>query len=169
MSTKRPPDQTSEGNWAVSLKDLDPERPNLTVELQTADLKELAIPEGLIQPMTVELSTLDLVELTPGHTVAEINRIVAGESSSVIVDFGEEPPAKPSLTPVPPVASPVMAPIPIPLQPPSTAMPTPASVATRATTDIDREDESGGSWLVVVVYLIAATALGISIYLRFFT
>ncbi|MBA2543080.1 MAG: hypothetical protein H0V17_25790 [Deltaproteobacteria bacterium] len=165
MSSKRPPEQTSEGNWAISLKDLDQEKPNLTVELQTADLKELAIPEGMIQAMTQELSTLDLVEIRPGNTVAEINRSVAGESSTVIVDLGEEPPR---LVPVPPVASQVMAPIPIQLQSPSTARWTPASVATRAATDDDRGDDSGGNWLVVVVYLIAATALGISIYLRFF-
>ena len=53
-------DQTSEGNWILPLDR--PDGPNLTVELETADLKELA-QQGLIQQMTVELSTLDIEEI----------------------------------------------------------------------------------------------------------
>lgn len=174
--------QTSEGDWTVDLKA--PAASNLTVELETADLKELS-SAGTITPMTVELSTLDIEEINPGKTVAEIGRIV-GESSSVIVDLSDPLPP-PSSEPVPPsnsvttkprsdalslTASPISAPSTNAvvasrrMTPRSTAVPR-AHAQTNA--EVDVNDDRGGRWLVVVVYLLATAALATSIYVRFFT
>jgi hypothetical protein len=184
---RRPGDQSSEGDWSINLKQ-HAETPNLTVELETADLKELAIEgERTINPMTVELSTMDIQFVAPGHsghTVAEMGRI-SGESTSVFVDLGEEPqptapmaptatlPSLPTKTVVD-VSPPKMdlshllptAP-PGPLTPRSIAVPTPSAVSTRAQT-APPDDAEGGIGLVVIVYLLAAGALGVSIYLRWF-
>jgi hypothetical protein len=185
---RRPGDieQSSEGDWTVDLKA--PEVPNLTVELQTSDLKELS-SAGLINPMTVELSTLDIEEINPGKTIAEVGRIV-GESSSVIVDLSDpEPPAptgpvaptnnaKPSgeLSALLPHAEPApttrtaraQSPSIAPQRntPRSTAIPTPQAVRAQTAPETD---EPRGAWVVVVVYLLAIAALGASIYVRFFT
>jgi len=183
-------DQSSEGDWSVNLKEA-AEAPNLTVELETSDLKSLST-EGLISPMTVELSTTDIQYVAPGHTgytAHEVGRIM-GESTSVLVDFGDEPkPSGPTsprpATPLPPTAAlPNLPPKtvvdlsppnhdlakllpPGPVTPRSIAVPTPMAVSTRPQTATD-EDEHGGLGLVVIVYLLAAGALGISIYMRWF-
>ncbi len=188
---RRPVDQSSEGDWSINLKQ-HAETPNLTVELETADLKELAVDgERIIQPMTVELSTMDIQFVAPGHsghTVAEMGRM-SGESTSVFVDFGEEPK---TTAPVPPTATLPSLPTKtvVDLEPPkavqdlshllptaprgpvtprSIAVPTPSAVSTRAQTNPpDEETEGGGMALVVIVYLLAIGALGVSIYLRWF-
>lgn len=167
---RRAPDvnQTSEGDWTVDLKA--PAAPNLTVELETADLKELA-SAGTIIPMTVELSTLDIEEINTGQTVAEIGRIV-GESSSIIVDLSDESPPP---GPVPPPSNvPRSTTIPVAVQatqivrrmtPRSMAIPAHA----QTNSEVNDDDHRGGWSVVVVVYLLATAALAASIYVRFFT
>ena len=161
-------DQTSEGDWTLPLDR--PQAPNLTVELETADLKELS-QQGYIQPMTVELSTLDIEEINTGKTVAEIGRIV-GESSSIIVDLREDELAAPTLVPrapTNPVASMVPTPLAVRAQTsPNVAVRAQTNPNARAQTTPDSEVDGGGAWLVVVVYLASAAALAISVYLRFF-
>lgn len=118
--------------------------PNPTIELQTSDLKELA-QDGLVQPRTMHLDMKDLEEVSPG--AVPIDR---GTSDKVIVDLSEDPPrvARPRRVSAHRGA----------------ALPTvePAPVDDDAALPVER------TWIVVLVYVAAATALGISIYFRFF-
>jgi len=87
---------------------------------------------------------------------------------NVIVDLGSEPAAPMAPVPVPPMISP-------PITRPGTPLnvqrvtPTMPRVVTRPSSSVHMAaaKRRSGRWLVVLVYLMSATALGLSIYFRF--
>lgn len=132
-----------EGDFAIPLGP-DGNVPAPTMELETADLKEMGISgEAMAKPnLVIQTGDGRVLELQPGWSQGGPGAAPEdGGTPSIIVDDGL-----------------------------ATASPTP--VATRRVAPHQprlqtEPTKQGGAWLVVVVYLLSATALGLAIYERF--
>lgn len=131
------------------------------------------VEQARARSRTRELALADLQQRAPGNALAP--------SAKIVVDLGPEPDAPPAGPTVVVDLGPAAA-VPLPAYVPATSRPparpgTPINVQ-RVTPTMPRlrQDSSrnmaaakrgGGMWLVVVVYVLSATALGLSIYGRF--
>ncbi|MBA3397329.1 MAG: hypothetical protein H0T89_32180 [Deltaproteobacteria bacterium] len=143
---------------------IDPMKPNATIELETADLLQLG-QSGLVDGRP---------QVRDGAPAAE---------AKVLVDLGPDPetPPEPEVqtvfvdmdpVPAPPVPVPPLAPLPLirPAAPPDAQRVTPTMLPVQtpaASARMPVRVEPRGTWLVVLVYLLSASALGVSIYYRF--
>lgn len=117
---------------------------------------------------TRELALADLQELKPGNALAPADKVV--------VDLGPDPDAAPKEPTVFVDLGPEPAPAPAPSRPPSRpgtpinvqrVMPTMPRLRPDSSRQMAAAKRDGGLWLVVLVYVLSATALGVSIYDRF--
>ena len=177
---------------------IDPNNPNKTIELETADLLQLGqhgTIQEIIRQRTRELQLAELEELRPGASI---------DDDKVIVDLGPDPDAPPKEQTVfvemegddpraqaqaagvdvpargsptlPPavmaasgaavVATPIRATSPMNVQRVTPTMPR-VSVPTRGSSELRVPRRRGGAWLVVLLYVLAASALAFSLYDRF--
>jgi hypothetical protein len=140
---RRPADD-DDGDFSIDLrtgqKTAQPKVPAPTMELETSDLKDMMqIGEAKAKPnLVIQLDSGKRVELEPGWSHEPPADFVDYSAPSIIVADDMLPGAQP-------VAA--------------AARPAPARA---------REARDSSVWLVVLAYLVAATALALAIYERFF-
>jgi hypothetical protein len=138
-------------------------QPNPTIQLETADLKELAESGELKEKpnATIALELSDLKEIKPGAQLTT--------ESKVIVDLDAGQPAPPPQAPPAPEPAPPSA-----EAKPGTPLRVHRSTPSRPRVDLGRRAQTAPpvatrsrTWLVIIVYAAAAAALGASVYFRF--
>lgn len=139
---------------------VDPMKPNATIELETADLLQLG-QSGLVEGRP---QNRDGAHATEAKVLVDLGPVPEAppkpEVQTVFVDLRPD-----ERVPVPPLAS-------LPLIRPDTprnvrVTPTMPHVQTpAASARMPVHVEPRGTWLVLLVYLLSASALGISIYYR---
>ena len=178
---------------------IDPNNPNKTIELETADLLQLGqhgTINEIIRQRTRELQLAELEELRPGAAITDDKVIVdlgpdpdaPPKEQTVFVELGEQVedpravaeaaganvPARGSPTLPPAVAAPptagaaVRAMSPMNVQRVTPTMPR-VEVPSRSSSELRAPRKSSGTWLVVLLYVLSASALALSIYDRFGT
>lgn len=171
-----PPRQAKQRARKAPVVVADPSNSNKTIELETADLLQLGQSGDIeaFKHLTRQISPAEkvLVDLGPDPNAAP-------KEQTVFVDIEPEP-AKPPVTTPPPASSatalngarPSAAALtPLPAVTPKNVQrvtPTvPRVTKPRAASDPHRAKQ-GGTWLIVVLYIVCAAALAGSIYTRWF-
>lgn len=136
------------------------------------------VEQARARSRTRELAVAELQERTPGNALAPADKVVVDlgadpdappQEPTVFVDLGPEERAAAAA----PIALPVHVPAPTPPLRPGTPMnvqrvtPTMPRLRPDSARPRAAAKRRGGMWLVVFVYLLSATALGVSIYVRF--
>jgi hypothetical protein len=133
-----PPDD-DDGDYAISMTPY-PKVANPTIELNTSDLANME-QSGVAQAkpnLVIQLDGGRTVELEPGWSQKHDDRkVVVDDVASVIVETEPRAPV------------------------------TPAAVAASRELAPRAAPQRSGAWLVVAMYVLALTALGLAIYERF--